>query len=110
MNGLRDKVAIVTGGNSGSGRATALALTREGVHVPIAARSPEKADESLRMIEDVGGKAVFIRTDLTVAAQVEKLVAETVETSGRLDFGVNVAGSPGPSLPRPSMEKTPGTR
>ena len=69
MKGLKDKVAIVTGGNSGFGRATSVAFAREGVQVVIAARSKEKADETLRMMDDVGGKGVFIRTDLTKATQ-----------------------------------------
>lgn len=99
MKGLKDKVAIVTGGNSGFGQATAVALAREGVKVVIAARSKQKADETLRMIEAVGSKGVFIPTDLTEANQVEALVARTVETFGRLDFGVNIAGIAGAFAP-----------
>lgn len=99
MNGLKDKVAIVTGGNSGFGRATSVALAKEGVRVAIAARSKAKADETLRMIDDVGGKGVFVPTDLTKAGEVAALVSATVETFGRLDFGANIAGIGGAFAP-----------
>jgi NAD(P)-dependent dehydrogenase (short-subunit alcohol dehydrogenase family) len=99
MNGLKDKVAIVTGGNSGFGRATSLAFAKEGVRVVIAARSKSKADETLQMIDDVGGKGVFVPTDLTRANQVEALVTAAVATFGRLDFGANVAGIGGAFAP-----------
>jgi NAD(P)-dependent dehydrogenase (short-subunit alcohol dehydrogenase family) len=98
MKGLKDKVAIVTG-NSGFGRATSVTFTREGVRVVVAARSQNKADETLQMIDDVGGKGVFIPTDLTKPNQVEALVARTVEAFGRLDFGVNIAGIGGAFAP-----------
>ena len=99
MEGLRGKVAIVTGGNSGFGRATSLCFAKEGVNVVIAARSKEKAAETLRLMEAAGGKGIFIPTDLTHAEEVEKLVTKTVEAFGRLDFGVNIAGIGGPFLP-----------
>jgi len=99
MNGLQGKVAIVTGGNSGFGRATSLAFAREGVRVVIAARSRKKADETLRMIEGIGGKGVFIPTDLTAPSQVEALVAGAIDVFGRLDFGVNIAGIGGVLAP-----------
>jgi len=99
MTGLTDKVAIVTGGNSGLGRATSVALAREGVRVVIAGRSNAKADETLRMIDGVGGKGVFVPTDLTKANQVEALVTAAVATFGRLDFGANVAGIGGAFAP-----------
>lgn len=99
MNGLKGKVAIVTGGNSGFGRATSVAFAKEGVRVVIAARSKAKADETLQMISDVGGKGVFVPTDLTNGSEVAALVAATVETFGRLDFGANIAGIGGAFAP-----------
>lgn len=100
MEGLKGKVAIVTGGNSGFGRATSLRFAQEGVNVAIAARSQEKADETLRLIDAVGGgKAVFLPTDLTKAKEVQAMVTQTIETFGRLDFGVNIAGIGGPFVP-----------
>jgi NAD(P)-dependent dehydrogenase (short-subunit alcohol dehydrogenase family) len=99
MKGLRNKVAIVTGGNSGFGRATAVTFAREGVQVVLAARSQEKADQTLRMIDDVGGKGVFVPTDLTEPSQVEALVERTVDIFGRLDFGANIAGIAGAFAP-----------
>ena len=99
MNGLKGKVAIVTGGNSGFGRATSVAFAKEGVRVVIAARSKPKADESLRLIEDVGGTGVFVPTDLTKAREVSALVAAAVERFGQLDFGANIAGIAGAFAP-----------
>jgi NAD(P)-dependent dehydrogenase (short-subunit alcohol dehydrogenase family) len=99
MNGLKDKVAIVTGGNSGFGRATSVALAKNGVRVVIAARSKAKADETLRLIEDIGGKGVFVPTDLTKAKEVAALVTRAVDTFGRLDFGANIAGIGGAFAP-----------
>jgi NAD(P)-dependent dehydrogenase (short-subunit alcohol dehydrogenase family) len=99
MNGLKGKVAIVTGGNSGFGRATSVALAQEGVRVVIAARSQAKADETLRLIKEVGGEGVFVPTDLTKATEVAALVAAAVETFGRLDFGANIAGIGGAFAP-----------
>jgi NAD(P)-dependent dehydrogenase (short-subunit alcohol dehydrogenase family) len=99
MEGLRGKVAIVTGGNSGFGRATSLCFAQEGVSVVIAARSREKAAETLGLIEAAGGSGIFIPTDLTHREEVETLVSKTVEAFGRLDFGVNIAGIAGPFLP-----------
>ena len=99
MNGLKDKVAIVTGGNSGFGRATSVAFAKQGARVVIAARSQTKADETLRMINDVGGKGVFVPTDLTKANHVEALVAAAVETFGHVDFGANIAGISGAFAP-----------
>jgi len=104
--GLDGKVAIVTGGNSGFGAATSLALAREGVRVVIAARSQKKADETLRTIDEIGGKGVFIPTDLTEPNQVEALVAGAVEVFGRLDFGVNIAGIGGVIAPTSEYPET----
>jgi NAD(P)-dependent dehydrogenase (short-subunit alcohol dehydrogenase family) len=65
MQGLKDKVAIVTGGNSGFDRATSLVFAKLGVRVAIGARSKQKADETVRMMNDIGGKRAFIPTDFT---------------------------------------------
>jgi NAD(P)-dependent dehydrogenase (short-subunit alcohol dehydrogenase family) len=67
--------------------------------VAVAARSQNQADETLMMIDDVGGEGVFIPTDLTKPNQVETLVARTVEAFGRPDFGVNIAGIGGAFAP-----------
>lgn len=90
---LLGKVAIVTGGNSGIGRATALLFAREGAKVVIAARNPERGNSVVEEIRDAGGDAFFVATDVAKAAEVENTVAKTVERFGRLDCAVNNAAA-----------------
>ncbi|MEV0145612.1 MULTISPECIES: glucose 1-dehydrogenase [unclassified Nonomuraea] len=87
-----DKVALVTGGGSGIGRATALAFAREGARVVVAGRSREPLEQTVKLAEEAGGRAVAITADVTRAADVERLVAGTVATYGSLDVAVNNAG------------------
>jgi NAD(P)-dependent dehydrogenase (short-subunit alcohol dehydrogenase family) len=89
------KVALVTGGSSGIGRATALAFAREGAKVVIASRTQETGEQVARTIREMGGEAMWIKTDVTQATQVESLVRETVDVYGRLDYAFNNAGSGG---------------
>jgi len=91
MSRFANRVAVVTGGSSGIGKATAFAFAREGAKVVIAARRPQPALETVREIEVAGGTAVFVQTDVSKAADVEQLIARTVETYGRLDCAVNNA-------------------
>ncbi|HXG66504.1 MAG TPA: SDR family NAD(P)-dependent oxidoreductase, partial [Blastocatellia bacterium] len=89
------KVALVTGGNSGIGRATALAFAREGAKVALAARGVERGEATAREITAAGGEALFIRADMTKPDDVEMMAAKTVEAYGRLDFAFNNAASEG---------------
>ena len=90
---FQGKVALVTGGSTGIGRATALAFAREKATVIIVNNSNvEKGKETVHMIERIGGKAMFIKTDVSNAAEVEAMVNKAVETYGRLDFAFNNAG------------------
>lgn len=89
------KVALVTGGGSGIGRAAALAFAREGARVVIGNRNSERGDETVRTIRDAGGEASFQRTDITVAADVEALVNHAMTVYGRLDAAFNNAGFAG---------------
>src|SRR6184192_4683862 len=79
MKEFEGKVALVTGGGSGIGRATALAFAREGAQVVIGNRNVELGEETVSMIREAGGTASFQRTDVMVAAEVEALV-ETVSS------------------------------
>ncbi len=74
MNQLDDKVAVITGGSSGIGKATALAFAREGAKVAIGARREAEGEAVAREIRDAGGEAIFVKTDVTDPAQVEALV------------------------------------
>jgi NAD(P)-dependent dehydrogenase (short-subunit alcohol dehydrogenase family) len=91
--GFKDKVALVTGGASGIGRATALAFAREGARVVISTDSNiEGGQEAVRQIEAEGGKAIFVKCDVAKAADVEAMVEQTMETYGNLHYAFNNAG------------------
>jgi len=86
------KTALVTGGGAGIGRATALAFAREGAHVVIGNRNVANGMETVALIERAGGRAVFRRTDVTVATDLAALVALSVDEFGSLDCAFNNAG------------------
>lgn len=89
----RGKVALVTGGSSGIGRATALAFAREGAKVVIASRGEERGRAVLEEMRESGAEAEFVRTDVGKVDEVERLLAAVLERFGRLDIAVNNAGS-----------------
>lgn len=91
-NRFQDKVALVTGGNSGIGRAAALQFAAEGAKVVIAARREESGNDVVQNIKDNGGEAVFIRTDVTIREDIERLFDTIVSQYGRLDCAFNNAG------------------
>jgi NAD(P)-dependent dehydrogenase (short-subunit alcohol dehydrogenase family) len=92
------KVAIVTGAGSGIGKASALALVREGYSVVFAARRKESLEEALREA-DAGARALAVPTDVGDPASVKNLFAKTKETYGRLDVLFNNAGTGAPPVP-----------
>jgi NAD(P)-dependent dehydrogenase (short-subunit alcohol dehydrogenase family) len=89
---FQNKVALITGATSGIGRATAVAFAQAGAKVAIAGRREEEGAQVVREIEQAGGEALFVRTDVAREADVQALVAKTVERFGRLDFAFNNAG------------------
>jgi NAD(P)-dependent dehydrogenase (short-subunit alcohol dehydrogenase family) len=93
------KVALVTGGSSGIGHATAIAFAREGAQVVIGDRNVERGEETVRIIRDANGVASFRRTDVSVANDVEALVDHAMTTYGRLDLAFNNAGIEGEVRP-----------
>lgn len=97
MNVLKDKVMLITGGNSGIGRATALVAAREGAKVVIAARGAARGAEVVQEIKASGGEAIFVATDVSRIAEIAALVRATVETFGRLDCAFNNAAEIGRS-------------
>jgi NAD(P)-dependent dehydrogenase (short-subunit alcohol dehydrogenase family) len=86
------KVALVTGGGSGIGKASAVALAREGFAVVVAGRRAERLDAVVKEIEGLGDKALAVVTDVTRPEQVKALFARTKEAFGRLDVLFNNAG------------------
>ncbi|MEU4834762.1 glucose 1-dehydrogenase [Streptosporangium sp. NPDC023615] len=86
------KVALVTGGGSGIGRATALAFAREGATVVVAGRGAAALEETAKLIEHEGGRADAVTADVSSSADVARLVATTVERHGGLHVAFNNAG------------------
>ena len=93
---LDGKVALVTGGGSGIGRATCLTMARENAKLAVADVVVEGGQETVRLIKEAGGEAIFIKADVSQASEVEAMVNQTVETYGRLDCAFNNAGIEGP--------------
>ena len=89
---LTAKVAIITGGGRGIGRAIAMAYAAEGARVVIAARSEAQLDAVVTEIAAQGGAALAVPTDLRIRAEVENLVQKTVDRFGQIDILVNNAG------------------
>lgn len=96
MNG---KVALVTGGSTGIGRATALRFAKAGAKVVIADIQADHAQETIKLIKDKGSEAAFIKTDVADEGEVENMIQLAVETFGGLDYAFNNAGIGGQSAP-----------
>ena len=86
------KVALVTGAASGIGRGSALAFAQEGASVVVADVTEDGGCETVELIEDAGGRAAFVRADVSKAADVEALVEQAIAAYGRLDYAHNNAG------------------
>jgi len=87
------KVALVTGGSSGIGKATALAFARAGANVVIASRRVTEGEQTVHEICERGGEAIFVKTDVSKASEVKGLMNRTIEFYGRLDYACNNAGT-----------------
>jgi NAD(P)-dependent dehydrogenase (short-subunit alcohol dehydrogenase family) len=97
---FQDKVALVTGGNAGIGRAACIAFAREGARVVVAARRENTGKEVVDAIKKEGGEAVFIKTDVSRPQDIETLFKTALDKYGRLDCAVNNAGVSSPALKR----------
>jgi NAD(P)-dependent dehydrogenase (short-subunit alcohol dehydrogenase family) len=94
-NKFSGKVALVTGGASGLGRVSAIALAGEDAQVVVSDIAVSEGEATVKMITDVGGQAVFIKADVTRSSEVAAMVKAAVKTFGRLDFALNNAGVDG---------------
>src|SRR6266446_6910661 len=92
---MEDKVVLVTGGGSGIGRASALALANAGAKVVVSGRRENEGYETVALVKKAGGQGTFIKADVSSEADVERLIAQTLSTYGRLDAAFNNAGIEG---------------
>ena len=98
---VTDQVAIVTGAGHGIGRAIAVALAEAGAHVVVAARTQKDIDETAAQVAAAGRTGLAVQCDVLETAQLEHLVAATLDRLGRIDILVNNAGG---MVPRPSLQ------
>jgi NAD(P)-dependent dehydrogenase (short-subunit alcohol dehydrogenase family) len=92
MNQFAGKVALITGGNAGIGRATAIEFAKHGANVVISGRREKEGHEVIAEIKALGGEAIFLKTDVSKEGDVKAMIEQTLETFGRLDFAFNNAG------------------
>lgn len=103
---FQNKVALVTGGSSGMGRATAIAFAKYGAKVVIAARREDKSRAAIEQIHDAGGDAHFIKTDMANPNEIQSLIEKTIDYYGRLDYAFNNAGVEGKFAPITELTET----
>ena len=89
---LEDKVAIITGGATGMGRAASLLFAREGAKVVVADRNVPEGQKTVALVGEMGGDALFVETDVSKSALVSDMVNQTIQRFGKLDVLVNNAG------------------
>jgi NAD(P)-dependent dehydrogenase (short-subunit alcohol dehydrogenase family) len=102
---MKGKVALVTGGSSGIGEATALAFARAGASVVIASRGESAGERVVQRIRELGGEALWLRTHVSRAEEVSGLVAQAVARFGRIDYAFNNGGSGGRMASVADMEE-----
>ncbi len=96
---MKGKVAVVTGGNSGIGRAAAELFARRGAAVVVSGRRTVEGEATVESIRAADGEARFVQADVSKAADIERLVAEAIHSYGRLDYAFNNAGIIDPLQP-----------
>jgi NAD(P)-dependent dehydrogenase (short-subunit alcohol dehydrogenase family) len=104
VNEFQGKVALVTGGTSGIGRAAAIAYAEEGANVVVAGRRVAEGEETVRLVRSQGREAIFVPTDVAQETQVRNLIGRTLEQFGRLDIAFNNAGIE--QVPTPFLDQT----
>lgn len=104
MSVFSGKVALVTGGSSGIGRATAIDFAQKGASVVVADVNLEEGNKTVAQIEEAHGQAFFVRVDVSQSSDVKYAVAQAVKNFGHLDYACNNAGIEGRSAPLAEME------
>jgi NAD(P)-dependent dehydrogenase (short-subunit alcohol dehydrogenase family) len=92
MSEFAGKVALITGGNAGIGRAGAIEFAKQGAKVVVSGRREKEGHEVVAEIKALGGEAIFVKTDVSKASDVKAMIDQTLATFGRLDFAFNNAG------------------
>jgi NAD(P)-dependent dehydrogenase (short-subunit alcohol dehydrogenase family) len=92
MNEFAGKVALITGGNAGIGRATAIEFAKHGAKVAVIGRREKEGNEVIAEVKALGGEAIFVRSDVSKESDVKAMIERTLATFGRLDFAFNNAG------------------
>jgi NAD(P)-dependent dehydrogenase (short-subunit alcohol dehydrogenase family) len=92
MSEFAGKVALITGGNAGIGRATAIEFAKHGAKVVVSGRREKEGHDVIAEIKALGGEAIFVKTDVSKASDVKAMIEQTLETFGRLDYAFNNAG------------------
>lgn len=90
---LKDRVAIITGGGTGIGKAMAIEFARAGAHIVVASRKIENLDKTVADVKALGREAIAIATDIRVPEQLNNMVKQTVDKFGKIDILVNNAGA-----------------
>jgi len=89
---LNEKVALITGAGSGIGRATARVFAREGSKLVLTDVVEAGGQETLKMVKEAGAEAIFVKADVSKSGDVDNMLAQTLQTFGRLDCAFNNAG------------------
>lgn len=107
MSSFQGKVVLITGGSSGIGQATAVAFARKGAKIVIASRRAKESEETLKLVREAGSEGIFVKTDVSIEAEVKAMVDKTIAAYGRLDYAFNNAGVE--QVPTPLAEQTEET-
>ena len=92
MSQFTGKVALITGGNAGIGRAAAIEFAKQGAKVVVSGRREKEGHDVIAEIKALGGEAIFVKTDVSKARDVKVMIERTLTTFGRLDYAFNNAG------------------
>ena len=96
---MENKVALVVGGSTGIGRATAVAFAKAGAKVVVASRGEKRGQETVELVKQAGTEGLFIQTDVSDKSSVKNLIGQTIDTYGRIDAAFNNAGIEGKTAP-----------